>query len=31
MKTRRYAAVAVVFGNCADRYVIQGYTETALV
>ena len=27
MKTRRYAAVAVVFGNCADRYVLQGYTE----
>ena len=28
MKNRRYSAVAVVFGNCADRYVIQGYTET---
>lgn len=27
MKNRRYSAVAVVFGNCADRYVIQGYTE----
>jgi len=22
-----YAAIAVVFGKCADRYVIQGYTE----
>lgn len=24
---RKYAAVAVLFGNTADRYVIQGYTE----
>jgi len=25
--TRKYAAVAVIFGNTADRYVLQGYTE----
>ena len=24
---RKYSAVAVVFANCADRYVLQGYTE----
>ncbi len=27
MVKRKYAAVAVIFGNTADRYVIQGYTE----
>ena len=25
---RKYSAVAVVFANCADRYVLQGYTES---
>jgi len=23
---RKYAAIAVIFGSCADRYVLQGYT-----
>lgn len=23
---RKYAAIAIVFGSCADRYVLQGYT-----
>lgn len=26
MKQWRYSAVAVIFGACADRYVLQGYT-----
>jgi xylose isomerase len=28
MANRKYAAIAVVFGPCADRYVVQGYTES---
>ena len=26
MKQWEYSAVAVIFGACADRYVLQGYT-----